>query len=180
MAVDDFKILRLDPRSIDPISYFLVDAETSSYEFTIDNSHALRNCPWSCRHKSATMLVQIDPSWGLGLPRKEFCRAGIRRSIAVLVLLECTSGHKLLKIDAEVKELEIWIALVFVSYPHTSTTHPLFFLSRKPSSFLKRTPNPSRSLCNTITLLIDTTSQPPNQELDLASYYSNYATLYVI
>ena len=68
----------------------------------------------------------------------------------------------MLKIDAEVKEVEIWIALIFISYPHTSTTLSFLFLSRRLSSFLKRTPNPSRffKLCNTSVTLLKSAPQP--------------------
>ena len=119
----------------------------------------------SCRHRSATVLLaQNDPNhpasegMATGL-RKEFCtlftsckawryKSPCRMSAQVLWLL---------KIEAEVKEVEIWFASRFRFLP-TYFHHPLcfLFLSRWHSSSLKRTPNHSRSLCNTITLLNDT------------------------
>ena len=127
----------------------------------------------SCRHRSAIVLLAQNDSnhpasegittVGFGKSFAHYSQA-VKHGGDTRVLAVCRHKYYgLLKIDAEVKEVEIWFASRF-RFLSTYFHHPLcfLFLSRWPSSSLKRTPNHSRSLCNTITLLNDTNPSAPH------------------
>ena len=119
----------------------------------------------SCRHRSATVLLaQNDPNH----PASEGMATGLRKEFCTLFTSckawryqsPCRMSAQVLWASKNRRGSQRGRNLVCFSLSfliHILPPPSLFsFFSRWPSSSLKRTPNHSRSLCNTITLLNDT------------------------